>query len=132
MRSLTLHTPMLGLALLAMLLMALAPSACRLLGSAGTQPLSAGWEALCSSAGRTWGKTAAASRWQTPAAPAGALADGDCAYCPLLASLPWLLAWLCALFPRLPACRLTPMAVFRPRPLCNGRGLGGQGPPILL
>ena len=127
---------MLQLALLAALLMAFAPSVTRWVSVAGSQVL-AGWTELCTTDGIKWVDI----RTESPIAksplgkapsPAGMSMGADCAYCTLAAALPLLLLCLALLFPRLPgdivASALTLPSVRRLRL----RGLGGQGPPILL
>jgi hypothetical protein len=130
-RSLTFLNPMNRLALIAVLLVALAPSVSRVLASGTTQVL-AGWNELCTSAGLAWTDTGATSLLEKSPLPAGVPADADCAYCPLAVSLPLLLLLLCTLFPCPRAGVLLPTPTIRPRAVCNGRGLGGQGPPLLL
>nr|WP_295376445.1 DUF2946 family protein [Pseudoxanthomonas sp.] len=75
------------LAVLAALLIALAPSISRVLGSRGGEPL-AGWAELCTPAGLTWVDIAAAKARET--APASGWPDeGDaCPQCPLAATMP--------------------------------------------
>ena len=56
----------------------------------------------------------------------------DCAYCTLAAALPLLLLALALLFPR-PAADVIASVVTLPRARrLRLRGLGGQGPPVLL
>ncbi|HEV7271026.1 DUF2946 family protein [Pseudoxanthomonas sp.] len=128
--------PMLQLALLAALLMALAPSVTRWVTATGSQVL-AGWTELCTTDGIKWVDT----RTESPVAkapfgkvpsPAGMTMGADCAYCTLSAALPLLLLCIALLFPRvsggLPVGRPALPRVERLRL----RGLGGQGPPVLL
>ncbi|MCL6713595.1 DUF2946 family protein [Pseudomonas sp. R2.Fl] len=78
------------LALLAALLLVLAPSISRVLAGRGGDVL-AGWVELCTPAGLKWVDTAAkAARGKAPAAPlSGWPDDGDaCPQCPLAAALP--------------------------------------------
>lgn len=81
---------MAGLAMLAALLIALAPSISRVLGSRGGERL-AGWVELCTPAGLTWVDTAAKARAKAPVAPASGWPgdQGDaCPHCPLAATMP--------------------------------------------
>jgi hypothetical protein len=118
------------LALLAVLLVALAPSVSRVLASGATQVL-AGWNELCTTQGLKWVDTAASSPIKKSPQPGGMPMDGDCAYCPLAASLPLVLLFLCLMFPRIAAGSGLSVAEPRRRATNNLRGLGGQGPPIL-
>lgn len=81
---------MAGLAMLAALLIALAPSFSRVLGSRGGETL-AGWVELCTPAGLTWVDTVAKARAKAPAAPVsgwpGDVGDA-CPQCPLAAAMP--------------------------------------------
>lgn len=128
-RSRHLHRSMTRLALLAVLLLALAPSVSRALSAGSTQVL-AGWSELCTTMGL-----------QLAPAPARALAGdplpapgvGDlCDYCPLVASLAMPLpppAMLSAAWSRHRHLALPPAP--RLRVLANPRGLGSRGPPSL-
>lgn len=123
------------LALLAVLLMAFAPSVSRVLAGAGTQVL-AGWAELCTAQGLKWVDTATPSTAEKSPLPAPTPAPmpmgDDCAYCPLAASLPPLLPLFFVPHPR-PAAGGIPPADPAPRRMAaNLRGLGGQGPPVLL
>lgn len=118
------------LALAAVLLMAFAPSISRVLAGSGAQGL-AGWSELCTTQGLKWVDTAAqsaAAKSKLPDAPA---MGGDCAYCPLAASLP---VWLPLIleFPHPMAGEVIPLAPPPRFATANLRGLGGRGPPILL
>lgn len=121
------HRPLSRLALLAVLLLALAPAAGRML-AAGTPQLLAGWSQLCTAAGLQSLPGPARSA-DGPQSPAGAHGDGDCPYCPLAASLalPPLLAPAWSM-PRAPA------STYR-RPRTRRRfprllGPGSRGPPL--
>ena len=121
------HRPMSRLALLAVLLLALAPAAGRML-SAGTPQLLAGWSQLCTAAGLQTLPSPARSA-DGPQAPAGVHAGEDCPYCPLAASLalPPLPA-LAAPMPRAPA---SPGRRTRPRRrFPHLSGPGSRGPPL--
>nr|WP_277399949.1 DUF2946 family protein [Pseudoxanthomonas sp. LH2527] len=124
------------LALLAVLLMAFAPSVTRWVSTTGSQVL-AGWTELCTTDGIKWVDTraespVAKSSFDTSPSPAGMSMGADCAYCTLSAVLPLLLLCLALLFPRLPGNIVASVLALPPaRRLCL-RGLGGQGPPILL
>ncbi len=123
--------PATNLALLAVLLMALAPSVSRLLASIdGAQD---GWAALCTSMGLTWSDAGGTSPTGKPSLPGGDKAMGDdCGYCQLLHSLPLVLLFLGLLVPRLVPGNLAFLDTPRLRTRVNGRGLGGQGPPLVL
>ena len=127
---------MLQLALLAALLMAFAPSVTRWVGSTGSQVL-AGWTELCTTDGIQWVDTRAESPSAKPSAdksplPSGMSMGADCAYCTLAAALPLLLFCLALLFPRLQGdIAASALALPSARRL-RLRGLGGQGPPLLL
>lgn len=120
------------LALLAVLLLALSPSLSRVLSGASSQVL-AGWSELCTSTGLKWmsietGDFSGAAAPQ-PAMPAGA---GHCDYCPLAASLTLLVLFLAFLLPFRSDGPAPAWSAPRLRKPANLRGLGGQGPPILL
>lgn len=122
---------MLRLALLAVLLMALAPALSRVLADAGPRMLQ-GWAELCTASGLKWVDTGKQSPVaQLPLGGGHAMTGGDCDYCHLAGLLPLLLLFVCAAFPRLLAGRLVFPAAPRMRPRPNLRGLGGQGPPAL-
>lgn len=118
------------LALLAVLLLALAPSVSRVLASGTTQVL-AGWSELCTSMGLKTLPSEARSLSDMPAP--GMPAGGDyCDYCPLAASLSLLILFLAFLLPMPPKAVSPTWTVPRLRIPANLRGLGGQGPPALL
>ena len=116
------------LALLAALLIALAPAVSRVLGSRGGGML-AGWLELCTPAGLTWVDAATgAPREKAPASgwPGGA---GDaCPQCPLAATMPPPegLRWPSP--PRRPVTHRAPEASARP-PAVALAGPGCRGPP---
>ena len=127
---------MLQLALLAALLMAFAPSLTRWLGTTGSDVL-AGWTELCTTDGIKWVDT----RAESPVAkapfgkvpsPAGMAMGADCAYCTLSAALPVLLLCLALLFPRLSGGVPVGLPALPRVGRLRLRGLGGQGPPVLL
>ena len=122
---------MLQLALLAALLMAFAPSITRWMASDGPQVL-AGWTELCTTEGTQWVDTRAESPVGKSPLPDGMPMGPDCAYCTLAAALPLLLLAIALLFPRLAGDAIA-SAVTLPRARrLRLRGLGGQGPPVLL
>lgn len=121
-----------SLALAAILLVALAPTVSRWVGS-GTQRLPDALAAMCTSSGMSWLKPGGLpdTTQETPA-PAGTMPDEYCGYCPLLASVVPLLLVVIVLLATLPSMRLpdghAPPSGRQPRL----RGLGARGPPILL
>lgn len=120
------------LALLAVLLVAFAPSASRMLASGSTQLL-AGWSELCTTMGLKTLPSAARSLAEAPSPLPQMPAGGEyCDYCPLAASLSLLLLAVALLAPPLlghvPRLPIAP----RLRTADNLRGLGSRGPPILL
>lgn len=127
---------MLQLALLAALLMAFAPSVTRWVGTTGAQVL-AGWTELCTTDGIKWVDTRAespvakSSPGKAPS-PAGMSMGADCAYCTLAAALPLLLLCLAVLFPRLTGGFPVGLPTLPRVGRLRLRGLGGQGPPVLL
>lgn len=121
---------MLQLALLATLLMAFAPSVTRWVGTSGPQVL-AGWTELCTTDGMKWVDTRVASP-SKKSPPAGMPAGADCAYCTLAVALPVLLLCLALLFPRHAADVMARVVALPRVDRLRLRGLGGQGPPVLL
>lgn len=120
------------LALLAVLLLAFAPSVSRVLASVSTPSLG-GWMEMCTTAGLKWVDTSEQSLVKKSPLPDGGMPIGaDCAYCLLAASLPIILLFLNLVFPRLRAGKIALPYAPRRRMVVNRRGLGGQGPPILL
>ncbi|WP_162407531.1 DUF2946 family protein [Pseudoxanthomonas jiangsuensis] len=131
-RSRHLHRPMTRLALLAVLLLALAPSASRMLAAGSTQVL-AGWSELCTTMGLQLLPSESRTLSGTPA-PAPMPGNGEyCDYCPLAASLPLLLLALALALPHW-RCDLRPCPPASPRlrVAANLRGLGSRGPPLPL
>jgi hypothetical protein len=119
------------LALAAVLLMALAPTVSRVVAAGATQVL-AGWTELCTAQGLKWVDTAAPSDPEKSPAPAPILLSSDCAYCPLAASLSLGLLFFFLVFPPLTGGRSALLYRTPPRTLVSLRGLGSQGPPVLL
>lgn len=121
------------LALLAVLLLALAPSVSRVLASATPQVL-AGWSELCTSMGLKTLPSEARSLLDidSPAAPAMPASGMYCDYCPLAASLSLLVLFLTILLPAPPRATGSAWTWPRTRSSVNFRGLGSQGPPVLL
>ncbi|SDQ57192.1 Protein of unknown function [Pseudoxanthomonas sp. CF385] len=122
---------MLQLALLAALLMAFAPSVTRWVGTAGSQVL-AGWTELCTTDGMKWVDTRITSPAKKSPPPAGLPSGADCAYCTLAVALPVLLLCLALLFPRHAADVIARVVALPRVDRLRLRGLGGQGPPVLL
>ena len=130
-RSASFQRPMRALSLAAVLLLALMPSAARLLASRAGAGAHTGWVELCTMAGLKLVRLDAAS----PAAPdpgTPAHGGGDCDYCPLLHSLatptPAPAMALASLSP-LPAPALR--APQQRHPAVPATGLGSRGPPAL-
>lgn len=120
------------LALVAVLLLAFAPSINRLVSGAGAQVL-AGWTELCTASGLKWVDTADASpAKKAPLAGGGMPMGTDCDYCRLVDVLPLLLLALCLTAPTGLRARLLPKPAPSRRPPTNLRGLGSQGPPLFL
>ncbi|KRG41562.1 hypothetical protein ARC78_10850 [Stenotrophomonas pictorum JCM 9942] len=120
------------LGLLAGLLMALAPSASRVLSGTGPQVLP-GWTELCTSTGMHWVDTGAPSPSQTPFSEGPHAAMGeDCSYCRLVDLLLPVILFLGLVLPRAAAARLTGQPDPPLRLWQNLRGLGSRGPPVLL
>ena len=119
------------LALIAMLLVAFAPSISRVLANGSTGVL-AGWSQLCTSMGlKTLPSGDSGSLASAPLSPMPG--GGDyCDYCPLAASLPMMLLALAFLLPVLLRHGQLPHVAPRLRSVQNLRGLGSRGPPILL
>jgi hypothetical protein len=118
------------LALLAVLLMAFAPSVGRLLGSASTQVLD-GWSQLCTTTGLKWVDTGKASLADKAVpAPGGKPMGPDCDYCRLADLLTVALLFVCLGIAAQRAGSDPLPAVPRLRLRQNRRGLGGQGPPL--
>jgi hypothetical protein len=122
---------MLQLALLAALLMAFAPSVTRWVSDTGSQVL-AGWTELCTTGGIKWVDTRAGSPMEESPAPAGMPMGAECAYCMLAAALPLLLLCIALLFPRLSGDVIASVVTLPRTRRLRLRGLGGQGPPVLL
>jgi hypothetical protein len=115
------------LALLAMLLLALAPSVSRLLAAQPSSP--EGWTQLCSLQGLKWAKL--------PQGPAGDTkmpghGSGDCAYCPLARGLDSAVAVVALPFvPQAFAPVVAPSVRIGPSRWIYPSGLGSRGPPRL-
>lgn len=124
--------PMTRLALLAVVLMAVMPSVGRLMASASTQVI-AGWSELCTATGLQWVDTSKKSDTDTSAPGSGSASMGaDCGYCRLVDLLPLVLLFVLAAFPRVIGASAPLVRGAVPRFLQNFRGLGGQGPPVLI
>ena len=130
-RSRALDKTVTRLALLAVLLLALAPSVSRVLASATPQVL-AGWSELCTTMGlKTLPSEARSFGDASPAAPKMPGAEA-CDSCPLAASLSLLLLVIALLPPVLRRHASFFHIAPRLRIVDNLRGLGSRGPPILL
>jgi len=119
------------LALAAVLLLVLVPTASRVL-SAGAAP-SGAWAQMCTVAGLKLVKLAPAAADASAGVPAPGSGDGaakpDCAYCPLAQALAVCVSWIVLALPRGPV-RVPAWPGLRIR---SGRGhpcgLGSRGPP---
>ncbi|WP_242111987.1 DUF2946 family protein [Luteimonas aquatica] len=126
---------MLRLALLAMLLLALLPTAGRLL-----QPMTARvpttLAAICTTAGLKYVDLALFGASRTAQGEPDRSSHGhdgfDCDYCPLLATLTVAVLWLALLSPRLPARAIPPGRHAAPAQRFLPYGLGSRGPPLVL
>lgn len=143
----TFHRRMSLLALVAMLLLALLPTAGRLAGGmTSTTGVSATdvWAQMCTMSGLKLMKIAADDPGASSPLPAGTpkasgngrsgdgMQDPDCAYCPVLGAMVAMLAWVVLAFPQvttrlMPLRRQAPVSTFR-----YPTGLGSRGPPITL
>ena len=120
------------LALVAMLLLALAPTMSRWLES-GTQRLPEALAAMCTSTGISWLQPRSLlETGQEAPLPAAPMQDEYCGYCPLLASVVPLLLAIVLLLPILPSARLRGGHAPPQRGVTLLRGLGARGPPIQL
>lgn len=126
------------LALLAALLVAFAPAVSRMLVGHGALPAPQLTE-LCTSAGlqladvaKAFSNHATHGREAPPAAPHHGEDGNVCDYCTLAASLSLPLPALHAIAPPPPAAGEPLLPAPRLKAIANLRGLGGQGPPILL
>ena len=130
-RSSSFQRPMRALALVAVLLLALMPSASRLLASrAVADGHGSGWAELCTVAGLKLVKLAPATP-QAPGDPAqGHGHDGDCAYCPLLASLSTPTAGPVLLLAALPPSTVPALRISQFAAAPRIGGLGSRGPPL--
>lgn len=131
-RSATFQRSMARLALIAVLLMALAPAVGRWVKSDSLQFLS-GLTEICTTSGL---KSLDVSGWGGDAAkipaPAHSGMDADCAYCPLLAGTALLLFAFALLFPQVLAILVPAFAPFSFRSSSVFPGLGSRGPPLAL
>lgn len=116
------------LALLAALLLAIAPSISRVLGNAGNR-MPAGWVELCTRAGLTWVEAASLPGSPLPA-PATPASGDDCPYCPLAASLPLIPLPPCLSLPRPAAGMLDIPPCPRLHASVCANGPGCRGPPL--
>lgn len=135
MLGLAFHRRMMLLALVATVLLLVAPVTSRLLSSQSANE--GDWTQMCTAAGLKLVKLSPADSllWQAApdqkAPPAGML-DEHCAYCPLLAGLALLLVWMLV---TAPASTMTSGLRWRLRalpPLRHPSGLGSRGPPLAV
>ena len=131
-RSRALAATLARLALVAVLLLALAPSLSRVLAG-GHSPVLVGGSELCTATGLKWlaiGTPASdPSGSPMPAMPGD---DDHCDYCPLAASMPLLGLLLALRLPILPHAPAPAWIAPRLRRPANLRGLGSRGPPLPL
>jgi hypothetical protein len=126
-RSAAFQRPMRALALAAVMLLALMPSAARLLASRAGAGTHAGWVELCTIAGLKLVKLDAA----VPAAPGTGQHGGDCDYCPLLHSLSTPATPPALALASPPLLAAPGLRVSQQRPAAPAIGLGSRGPPAL-
>jgi hypothetical protein len=126
-RSAAFQRPMRALALAAVILLALMPSAARLLASRAGANAQAGWAELCTMAGLKLVKLDAA----VPAAPDSGQHGGDCDYCPLLHSLATPATPPAMALARLPPLPAPTLRAPQRLPATPAVGLGSRGPPAL-
>jgi len=118
-----------ALAMAAVLLLALMPSAARLLASRAGAGAHAGWVELCTMAGLKLVKLdPAAPASPDPGAPAH---GGDCDYCPLLASLDAAAPPPPMAFAPLPALPAPSLRATQHLGAAPSVGLGSRGPPAI-
>lgn len=119
------------LGLVAILLVALAPSVSRWLESGSPRYLDA-LAAMCTTDGLSWLDALHPDDTGKQPLPAGAMGGDYCAYCPLLASVTTVLLALTFLLP-LPGRSIAPEGRAPPaHPAALLLGLGARGPPCLL
>jgi hypothetical protein len=126
MRSPSFQRPMRALALMAVLLLALMPSATRLV--AARSHAHAGWAQLCTVTGL---KLVQLSPDTPDERDAAGHAQGDCDYCPLLASLSAPDAGPQPLLAALPPAAAPALRASQRPPALHTAGLGSRGPPPL-
>lgn len=119
------------LALVAALLMVIAPTVSRVLTATGAAHVPV-LMTLCTSRGLELVDVAPYIATAPPAATTHDASDAACGYCLLVTPLPLLLLamlGLCIVRAAAPLSRLATLVLPRPR---NHRGLGSQGPPLAL
>ena len=116
------------IALVAMLLLALVPTASRMLASVGVAT-GGSWVELCTVTGLKWVQLPDGDTAPSPSAQIG---GGDCAYCPLLNAVAVLALLLALLSTTLPRQLLAGFASAPHGAGLHPCGLGSRGPPILL
>ena len=118
------------LALVAMLLLCLLPTAHRLSISADASSDSV-WTQICTMAGLKLVKVPLGDADPITPEPVGGNLLADCAYCPLLQTMAALVLWLLFAFPQ-PLAQIIPARRVLLRLGGHPTGLGSRGPPIAL
>jgi hypothetical protein len=119
------------LAIAAMLLLALLPTAGRLLSAGSEGPLGSAWAQMCTMSGLKLVKIApdGTSNPAIPKPGSGDFGASDCAYCPLLNTLATSVLFVALALP-MPALRSWPQRQFSQRAIRRHPcGLGSRGPP---
>jgi hypothetical protein len=131
------HRRMTLLALVAMLLLLALPTAGRVL-AASTGDQEGVWAQMCTMAGLKLVKIAPGELTQldpqpVPKGPPGSDMPGeDCAYCPVLGGMAFLLLWTMVVALHAPRRPAAPWRLLAPRLFLHPNGLGSRGPPVAL
>jgi hypothetical protein len=125
------------LALVAMLFLLALPTAGRVLADAGDANEGV-WAQLCTMTGLKLVKIAPDSMTPldpqpVPEGPPGSGMPGeDCAYCPVLGGMAFLLLWAMVVALQPPRRLAAPWHLLAPRSFLHPTGLGSRGPPVVL